>query len=269
MHLIKDIEIVLDMIRKKRGIVHHITNRVTIHECANAVLAIGASPIMASHREEAYEVTSHSQSVVWNIGTIESGTLEAMIESGKAAQHHTIPIVFDPVGVGATSLRRYAAKTLLNAFPVAVIRCNTSELIALYSETYTSTGVDSVLIDKDKNYDEIAKSIALQYHTVVAVTGPVDIVTDGKCIYHLYNGVDLLPKLTGTGCMTTSLVGAFLTVTDPIKAAILGISYMSISGEIAKMRLQNEEGLGSFSIYLHDALSTLTGDTFLDLLSIK
>ena len=245
-------------LRNRRGIVHQITNNVTIHDCANVVLAIGASPIMATHTEEVEEVTSLSQALVLNIGTIEEGVEYAMLLAGKSAMQANIPIVFDPVGAGATALRRRLSREIPEKLNIAVIRCNSSEIMAIYQVSYTAGGVDAV--DTDLPVKEAAIAVAKKYNTVVAVTGESDLVTDGEHTVTLHNGVDKLPLLTGTGCMTSALVGAFATANSPFVAAVAGITCMSVAGEIAHARLKAEDGLGTFSIYLHDAISNMTAE---------
>lgn len=255
-------------LRKNKGLVHAITNNVTIHDCANVVLAIGASPIMATHPEEVAEVTELSKSLVLNIGTVEVGTEASMLKAGKRAEELKIPVIFDPVGAGATAIRRRLSTELPAQFPIAVIRCNASEIMAIYNTSYRAGGVDA-LIGNTNEILEIAKKVAEKYHTVVAVTGETDYVTDGKTSYALHNGVALLPRLTGTGCMTSALVGAFLTAANPLIAAIAGISYMSVAGEIANARMNSDDGLGTFAIYLHDAISTITVEQFQQMVTIE
>ena len=244
-------------LRERRGIVHNITNYVTVHDCANVILAIGASPIMATHPKEMKEISALSQALVLNIGTIQEDTEKSMILAGTTANEHNVPIVFDPVGAGATALRRHISTQLPTDLNIAVIRCNRSEIMAIYNTSFIAAGVDAVHTE-DLPVTEAAITVAKRYNTVVAVTGAVDIVTDGIRTVTLHNGVDILPMLTGTGCMTTALVGAYCTVNDPFISAVAGITTMSIVGEIAASRLTGQDGLGTFAMYLHDGISNMT-----------
>ena len=252
----------LAALRRKKPIVHNITNYVTAHECANVLLAIGGSPIMASHPGEVQEITTLSQSLVLNIGTIEEGTATSMLLAGKQANTLQIPIVIDPVGAGATLLRRRVATHLPSQLEVAIIRGNASEIMALYEISYTAGGVDAT--DESLPITQAATAIAKKYNSVVAVTGAVDIITDGTIVVELHNGVDLLPMLTGTGCMTTAIVGAFASVVSPMTAAIAGITTMSVAGEKAYSKLQHGEWIGSFGRYLHDAIGLMTPEMLVE-----
>lgn len=251
----KRISEALYKVHEAHGIVHQITNAVTVRDCANATLSIGASPIMADNPDETADITALSQALVLNIGTIQPNTREAMLRAGHRANALGIPVLLDPVGAGATPVRREAVYALLTELQISVLRCNAGELAAVFDATYQLGGVDAPA--DVPNIDEMAKEVARRYKTVVAVTGAVDTVTDGNVLYHLHNGVSLLPKLTGTGCMTSALTGAFLTANEPLIAAICGISYMSVCGEDAYARMSWEDGLGTFSIYLHDAMSRM------------
>lgn len=266
----------LEKVKSQHNIVHQITNKVTMHDCANAVLALGASPIMAVHPEEVSEVTSISKALVLNIGTIEEEVAKAMLISAQTANDKGIPIVFDPVGVGVSKLRQQLTVKLLDSFKIAIIRCNVSELHSIYTGNKSFSGVDAILqpISGDNSVMEIAEAvvIAKKYKTVVAVTGEVDYVTDGNTVVSLHNGVDMLPKLTGTGCMTTALTGAYLTVATPFDAAVAGITTMSVCGEIAVEEMAKSAttldnasclgvtGLGAFSVYLHNAIGNICSD---------
>ena len=203
------------------------------------------------------EISALSQALVLNIGTIQEDTEKSMILAGTTANEHNVPIVFDPVGAGATALRRHISTQLPTDLNIAVIRCNRSEIMAIYNTSFIAAGVDAVHTE-DLPVTEAAIAVAKRYNTVVAVTGAVDIVTDGIRTVTLHNGVDILPMLTGTGCMTTALVGAYCTVNDPFISAVAGITTMSIVGEIAASRLTGQDGLGTFAMYLHDGISNMT-----------
>lgn len=245
-------------IHQKRPLIHHITNMVTIHDCANALLAMEASPIMASHPLEVAGITKRSKALVLNLGTLQESTEKAIDHAIAMAQEAKVPVVLDPVGVGVSPLRHALALQLLGHKRVSLLRCNEGELKALHDDDYIGMGIDS--LDAVAHVEVMAKNIARKYGVVVAVTGKIDFVTDGQRYAHLCNGVDWLPQLTGTGCMTTSFSAAFLTELAPYEAAIAGISYMSICGELAFRRINKGEGLGSFAVYLHDAFSLITAE---------
>ncbi len=261
----------LDRLREEKPIVHCITNLVTIRDCANAILAIGASPIMASHPDEVFEVVKRSKALVLNTGTLQPSTGLAVSEAVKAARKENIPVVLDPVGVGISRIRQDLVRFVIEEGLPQVIKGNAGEISAIYrllcekndgrnlcfngEKVKRMNAIDSAL--EPEEVREMAVILARRYKCVVAVTGERDIVTDGNIVLNLHNGVLLLPKLTGTGCMTTALVGAFIAVSSPLIAAVAGISCMSIAGEQAFTKIQKETDYGSFSIALHDALGSL------------
>lgn len=271
----REIGNLLMRIQKEKPLVHSITNYVTVNDCANILLAIGASPIMADDFKEAAEITSISKALVINIGTLNERTIKSMIASGKKANELNIPVVFDPVGVGASVFRNETSKKILEEVRVSVLRGNISEIKFIAGIKAESKGVDASECDaQDKTSQgvKIAQELADRFDCTVAITGVRDIISDGTNTVIIDNGTKLLSKVTGTGCMTTALVGAYLGVCKDKKehfiAAISGIISMGICGEIAEEKA-GEIGTGSFHISIIDAASNLNSDIILESAKIE
>lgn len=252
-------------IKEKNPLVHHITNYVTANDCANITLAIGASPVMADDVNEVWDMVSKASSLVINMGTISSIRAEAMIKAGKRANELDIPIILDPVGIGATPFRTEKVQILISELKLAAIRGNLSEIKKLYGMKSQTKGVDctdsmSSNVGELTEEKEIAKDLANRLNTVVAITGSVDIVTDGKTLYCIENGHKIMSKVTGTGCMCTSLIGACSGAGhDNLLAALSGVASMGIAGEIGYERLNKDyEGTGSLKIRILDAIYNLS-----------
>jgi len=261
LEIIREAAKLLIRIKEDKPLIHHITNYVTMNDSANAVLAIGGSPIMANDMAEAVEVTAMAKALVLNIGTPNNNNLKSMLLSGKTAKEKKIPVVFDPVGAGATSFRREICHKLLSDIKPDVIKGNISEIMCLASVGSYNCGVDSFInID---NGTEIVQRLAEDLKCVVAATGKHDIVSDGSATYVINNGHEILSKITGTGCMTSSLIGAFCSVTtDYLTAAVGGITAMGISGQLANACLLSNEGVGMLKVRLFDNIYNLTEDIF-------
>lgn len=249
-------------IKEKRPLIHHITNYVTMNDSANVVLAVGGSPIMANDPAEVIEVAAMAKALVLNIGTPNNNSFQSMLLAGKKAKETKIPIVFDPVGAGATSFRREMCSKLLADVKPDVIKGNISEIMYLASADSHSSGIDS-FSDID-NGTEIVQSLAKDLNCIVAATGRIDIVSDGSTTYTINNGHEMLSKITGTGCMTSSLIGAFCSVTtDYLTGTVAGIMTMGISGQLAFGSLLHNEGIGMFKVRLFDNIYNLNKDTFI------
>lgn len=252
----------LENVRERAPLVHHITNYVTVNDCANITLSIGASPVMADDINEVEAMTSIASSLVINIGTLNSRTVECMIKAGKKANEVGIPVILDPVGAGATPYRTKVAKTIMDNIELAVIRGNLSEIKTLYGINTKTKGVDSLYDTSIKDELEkgklLAKDFSKRVGSIIAITGAVDIVTDGKMIYTVENGHKIMSKITGTGCMCSSLIGAYLgTNEDNLLAALSGVVSMGISGELAYESLKEGEGTGTFKVKLMDNIYNL------------
>ncbi len=246
-------------VRNKTPLVHNITNYVTVNDCANAVLAIGASPIMADDILEAADIAAISSALVINIGTLNQRTIASMVAAGKRANELGIPVVLDPVGAGASALRNATVKTLLEQVRMNIIRGNISEVGFLAGLQVATKGVDAAESDAGNDAAAVAKAVAARFHCVAAITGAVDVISDGTRVVKIHNGHPMLSKVTGTGCMATSLVGSFAGATDAFTAAVAGIASMGIAGELAYEKA-GQLGTGSFHIAIIDALSMLNAD---------
>lgn len=253
-------------VRNMIPLVHNITNYVTVNDCANAVLAIGASPIMADDILEAADITSISNALVLNIGTLNKRTVESMIVSGKKANELGIPVVFDPVGAGASGFRNETTGRILTEIKVDIIRANLSEMSFIAGLQVSTKGVDSSEADASNDAKMVAECVAKRYNCVAAITGETDIISDGSRLVMLSNGVKQLSKVTGTGCMTSAIVGAFAGAAanvqeyDFFHAACAGIASMSIAGELAYEQAKGL-GTGSFHIGIIDNLSKMDEKT--------
>jgi len=247
-------------LRNKKPLVHHITNYVTVNDCANITLAIGASPVMADDIEEVEEMVSFASSLVLNIGTLNSRSIESMIVVGKKAKEKGIPIVLDPVGVGATSLRTTTAKRIIEEVCPAIIRGNMSEMKVLAGLDADIKGVDSIADEEDG--EKVARQLTKKFGSVIAITGKQDIIAQGARICRIDNGHPLLSQVTGTGCMATSLIACFCgAAEDWFLGAAAGIMTMGLAGELAEQSLHAGEGIGTFRVRLFDAVGAMTPET--------
>ena len=242
-----------DRVRETSPLVHCISNLVSANDCANIVLAAGASPIMADDPEEVEEITALSRALCLSLGTPNPRKAEAMVKAGRTAARLGLPVVFDPVGVGASQFRQSIAVEVLREVPVTVLRCNASELQALSGLAQVSRGVDAGKTLPPEALRPLAEQFAAQHHCVAAVTGAEDIVTDGT---------PLLRRVTGAGCMLSVLTAAFVGANPdrPLAAAAAAVCAMGLCGETAAARLTGEEGTGTLRMYLMDAVSNLTGE---------
>jgi hydroxyethylthiazole kinase len=246
----------LGKIRREHPLVHNITNYVVMNFTANALLAIGASPVMAHAIEEVEEMVGLANALVINIGTLSSTWVESMFAAARAAGNRSIPVVLDPVGAGATRFRTEIANRLADEAPIAVIRGNASEIMALAGSGAATRGVDSLRRTEDALL--AAGDIARQYQTVVAVTGVEDYVTDGRRSVRIANGHATLARITGTGCAASAITGAFCAVQkDFFVAAAAALITFGIAGELAA---SSNPGPGSFQPLLLDALDALDAD---------
>ncbi|MCB2352558.1 hydroxyethylthiazole kinase [Clostridium estertheticum] len=254
----------LNDLREKTPLVHQITNYVTVNDCANITLAIGGSPVMADDINEVLEMVSLSSSLVINIGTLNSRSVESMIKAGKRANELKIPVILDPVGAGATSYRTEVCKRIISEVKLAVIRGNLSEIKTIYGIDTRTRGVDAsesfnVSSDEFTKTKEMARKFAIKFGTVLAITGEVDIITDGKTLYTTSNGHKIMSRVTGTGCMCTAVIGCYLGAGENnLIAALAGVVSMGIAGETAYERLDKRiEGSGTFRVKMIDVMYNL------------
>ena len=254
----------LSLVRERAPLVQCITNFVTVNDCANIILAAGGSPSMADDVREAAEAVRGSAALVCNLGAI--AAVDAMVSAGKTANELGKPVVLDPVAAGNTALRRQESGRLLAGVKFAAIRGNASEIRALARGELTGSGVD--VSGEDAVTDatlprtvETARLWAKQTGAVVAVSGPIDVVTDGGQTVLLRNGCATMARITGSGCMLTSLLGAFCGADPghPFEAACAAIAAMGVAGDLAEeRRLRNGTGNATFRTDLIDAVFNLT-----------
>ncbi|OQY19443.1 MAG: hydroxyethylthiazole kinase [Desulfobacteraceae bacterium 4572_35.1] len=249
----KDIWNDLVKLRQNAPLVHNITNYVVMNISANALLAIGASPVMAHAPQEVAEMVNIASSLVINIGTLSDKWIEAMTLSMRAAAIKSIPIIFDPVGAGATTYRTKTCIDLLTETRPSVIRGNASEIMALLDSEIQTKGVDSAANATDAEVAAI--SLAKKYNCVVVVSGATDLITDGNKRNLVNNGHAMMPKVTGLGCTATAIIGAFAAVnTDTMAAATNAMATMGICGELAA---EMSAGPASLQMNFIDTLYTL------------
>lgn len=255
----------IQSVKEKSPLVHNITNYVVMNNTANALLAIGASPIMAHAKSELKEMVGISSALVINIGTLDEYWAEAMLEAAHHAHEKRLPWVLDPVGAGATAYRNAVLQQLLALHP-DIIRGNASEIMALAQNNSIKTkGVDSTADSSEA--EEYAQQLAKDFQTVVCVSGATDIITDGKKTIYLNNGHPMMAKVTGMGCTATAITGAFAAVVeDKLDATVAAMSLLGVAGEIAA---ETAMGPGSLQIHLLDKLYNLHQDEFVHRLKIS
>ena len=258
----------LEEVQRSAPLVHNITNYVTVNDCANALLAIGASPIMSDEPADVADIQSICHSLVVNIGTLNQHTIEGMHVACATAAKANHPIVLDPVGAGASALRTTTAANLLDQYPVAIVRGNMSELKALAGGAGTTRGVDACPDDAVTNHNlaasaAFARQFAESSGAVVAITGAIDILADVSQAFALRNGSPWQGKITGAGCMLSCLTGAFAAANDSALVAALGaVGAMGVAGTWAEARMQQGQGNATFRTLLIDALSTMDPSAF-------
>ncbi len=263
---ITDLTDVLNRVREMKPLVHHITNYVSVNDCANVVLAAGASPVMADELDEIDEIVSISSALVINIGTLNKRTIESMIEAMKKANEKGIPAILDPVGAGASTIRTETAKKLVKENKFAVIKGNISEIKVVNDGQGFTRGVDAdagnALNNNIENMKVLAKNLAAKTGSIVVITGAVDVVSDGKRCCLIHNGHPMMSKITGTGCMCASLVGAFCGAEqDYFKATVAAILTMSLAGQLAFDRLpEPKQGSGSYRRFIIDEISCMNDE---------
>ncbi|GAB7389366.1 hydroxyethylthiazole kinase [Bacillaceae bacterium] len=234
----------LEKVRRINPLVHNITNVVVTNFTANGLLALGASPVMAYAKQEVAAMAKIAGALVLNIGTLHEEEVEAMLIAGKAANEQGVPVLLDPVGAGATAYRTETARKLLREIRISVVRGNAAEIANVIGETRAIKGVDA---GEDKgDVVSLAKKAAQRLHCVIALTGKDDVITDGARTYLVHNGHPLLTKVTGAGCLLTSVIGAFAAVEeDKLFATLAAVSVYGIAAQFAAERT-GENNPGSF-----------------------
>lgn len=249
----------LTQLRTRQPLVVNITNYVVMNNSANALLAAGASPIMAHSRREMDELMQLAGALVVNIGTLDDTWLARMHYAVDAANRHQKPVILDPVGCGASHLRTDAARTLADQAQTLIIRANASEVMAMAGEQTRGQGVDA----RDPSHAAIAaaKALAAHYQANVVISGPQDFAVTGSTVYQLSNGDALMPRVTGMGCSLTALTGACAAVGD-----LTGVSAAAIMGVAGELAARQAKGPGSFQAALLDTLYQLDTATLLNTL---
>ena len=264
------------LVRDNKPLVQCITNDVTVNDCANIVLAAGASPIMADEQREAADVARIADALEINLGKSSESATAATLISAKIAAERGIPIVLDPVGVGCIKRRLDFAVYLLSSYKISAVRGNMSEIKSLCGISGSEKGVDAGDVDAvtEENAAETAKvpvKLARKYGCIVAATGKNDIVTDGKTVYILGNGDDMMSMVTGTGCMSSALMGAYCgSGGKRLDACLSSTAVMGVCGELAaKYAKKCGRGVGTFKTDLFDELSILTENSLVSTLKVK
>jgi len=243
----------LARLREKRPLVHSITNAVTMNFTANVLLAMGASAIMAHAQSEVEETAAIADALVLNMGTLSEERIGAMIRAGKKYNDRNKPVILDPVGAGASTYRTFAARKMLRAVRIGIVRGNASEILSLIGETDGSKGVDTA--HPVEAAVDAARTLADDIGAPVAVTGAVDIIVDGRAGIRIHNGHPLMGYATGFGCAATAAIGAFAVVDpDPFTAAATALAFFGVAGETAG---ETAAGPGSFVSAFLDALYAL------------
>ena len=258
---------ILDMVRRQSPVVHSITNYVTVNDCANIILAAGGSPIMADDAAEVEQIVGLSSALVLNIGTLNTRTAASMLAAGKRANALNIPVVLDPVGAGASSLRNETLRTLMREVRFAVIKGNSSEIRFLAGDKATARGVDAdegTLVSEDNlaASARMAMDMCAATGAVIVISGRIDIVAHSKGAWAVSNGDPLMTRITGSGCMTAAVVGCCVGAApaELPQACLCAMCSMGVAGEIAAENMGAVGGgTGTYRTLLLDAMSSLDG----------
>lgn len=259
----------IENLRQKSPLTHCITNFVTVNDCANAILAIGGSPIMANEPDEAEEMVTIVDSLLINIGTLHKTQIEAMKTATKTAQKLEKAYVLDPVGIGVSKIRNDTTIELIKEYKPAIIRGNLSEiktlamLYGILEECTQAKGVDVAQTDiiNEETLEsnvKLVESIAEKLNTTIAVSGPIDIISNGEDTYIIRNGHPMLSDITGSGCMLGCIMASYTAIATPIIAATTATTVMGVAGEVANQKTSyHKKGTGTFRSELIDALSLM------------
>lgn len=270
MSIIKSAELVFANIEKIKPIVHNISNIVTANDCANITLAAGGAPTMASEPDEVVEITKTCSAFVINMGTYDGAMLTSMVRAGAASNEVSHPVIFDPVGAGAAKKRNKCAKTIMDNVKPTVIRGNISEIKFLGGAGGGAKGVDADENDRvtDKSLDatvDFAKKLSAKTGAVIAISGEIDIIADSERAFAIKNGCAMMARVTGTGCMLSSLLGVFCGANpnNILEATAVCVSAYGYAGELAYARTVREDGgTGMFHMHLIDYMSKMNYSLF-------
>ena len=257
----------MDNVRKNVPLVHNITNYVTVNDVANILLACGGSPIMSDEPEDVEDITSVCGGLNINIGTLHQSSIEGMLLAGKKVNELGHPVLLDPVGAGASRLRTDTALRIMKEIKLTVIRGNISEIKTLAYGSGTTKGVDADVADavtEETLNDAIAfvKNFARKTSCIIAVTGAIDLVSDGEICYVIRNGRPEMGKITGTGCQLSGMMTAYVTANQekPLEAAASAVCIMGLAGEIGWSRMQEGDGNATYRNRIIDAVYQMTGE---------
>ncbi len=257
----------LENVRNTVPLVHNITKYVTVNDVANVLLACGGSPIMSDEAEDVEDITSVCGGLNINIGTLHKTSIEGMFRAGKKANELGHPVLLDPVGAGASALRTNTALGLMKELKLSVIRGNISEIKTLALGSGTTKGVDADVADAvtEESLDEavaFVKKFAEETGTIIAVTGAIDLVSDGKICYVIRNGRPEMGKITGTGCQLSGMMTAYVTANPdhPLEAAAAAVCVMGLAGEIGWSRMQEGDGNATYRNRIIDSIYNMTGE---------
>ena len=266
---LKEILVIREKLKEKSPLIHAITHPIAINMVANSILAIGAQPICAAHPDEVAEIVNMSDSLSVSLGNITSERMVAMERAARAANQKEIPIAIDLVGVGASTLRFNFANKLLNNFHFDLIKGNASEIRALACGKSSAKGVD--VGDDDrlrgeniKNLALEARNLAIQYDSVVLITGETDLVVGNDFYIEIKNGVENLSRITGTGCMLTAIISSFMSLANPLDAALLGLLIMEVAAEKVET-----DRLYTFFVNLMDEIGLISDSEIIEKAKIR
>lgn len=252
-------------VQEERPLVHHITNLVVTNLTANVTLAIGASPVMAYALGEVADMARLAQALVLNMGTLTEEVVEAMLLAGRAANEARIPVIFDPVGAGATPLRTATAQKIIKELHIDILRGNASEIACVGGLGGHTRGVDAS--GTLAQVGEMTRQVARNLDTVVVVTGATDYISDGQRLIAVDNGHPMLTLVTGTGCSATSVIAAFRAVeADGVGASAAALAYYGLAAEKAAEACR---GPASFEVALLDTLYNLQGEALIEGVKIR
>lgn len=255
----------LGAVRKSAPLVHNITNYVTVHDVANIIIACGGSPIMSDEPDDVEDLSAICGGLNINIGTLNRRSIEAMHIAARGAAKRGNPILLDPVGAGATHLRTATAMDLIKSYPISVVRGNISEILALADGSGAARGVDAnaddlVTTDNLELKAAFAREFAAKYGVIVAITGAIDLVSDGESCYAIRNGSPRMGTITGSGCQLSGLMAAFLVANKGryFEATVAALCTMGLAGEIAASRMLHYDGNSTYGNRLIDAVYNMT-----------
>ncbi|MDA3797715.1 MAG: hydroxyethylthiazole kinase [Kiritimatiellae bacterium] len=257
---------IFENVKIKNPLIHHITNYVTVNDCANIQIACGGSPIMADCVDEMVDMSNICQGLVLNIGTLNHCQVESMILAGKAYNKQDKSIILDPVGCGATKLRTDTTFKIIEELELSIIRGNLSEIKTIYGNSGNTKGVDAaeedqINVETIEQTVDMAKTLAKTLKTIIVITGKMDVVTDGTVTYVVKNGHSSMANVSGTGCMLTSILCAYICANpdNPVKACAVATGLMGLAGKIAYDYV-NKKSLGnaSLKVGIIDTISTMT-----------